>query len=1022
MKKPLRLLLLALGVAVVLVLIAGGLALHSGVQTWAARRALAAQPGMKARLGQLSAGFRTVELADLHFEQDGATITLPSLRAELSVVDAGLNQKVRVRRLVARGWTLDLSRYATGVPIRRTVLTPPPGGRAREFSFLPSAYAAAATPGAAATAVARVFEGVFAGTVLPMELTLDGVELEGDVILPPASGATGRAHITITGGGFAAGREGALDVAVTVALTGADLPVNAVTIRSRLTAAMDTPRTFTRLAAKSEAAATGPQFPRGVRLAAESIAARDAAGENYALNLSGDGRPLVAVRATWPKASRRLDGTWKLDLADADLAPFALGVALPIFTATGAGRFDSDPMTGETRAAGKLDATADKLAALRPELAAVGAVKLAAEFDLARRGDVTRVERLALALAGAQPVLRAESLQPFALNARTGALDAADPARPLLALTLEDVPLAWAGPWLGDLAVSGGGLRGELVATAHAGGVTLRPKRPLTAGGVALTQSGRSVLHAVEVALAVAADYTPQGWQVELAPLTLTSAGKNLISLDARAGRLAGRDQPLKATGKFFAHVPAVLAQPLAGGASGLTRGELAGSFVATLDAQDDVEASFALTDLAADPKLPAAEWPTLNASVRATFAPKGGPISLRVPLLLERGGRKSDLIVTGTVLSTAGVTNLNAQLAGNLLVVEDALPLLAFASNAPPTTDAKSSLATAPAAPATLPPWAGWSGQISFALKKILYADAFAASDVSGALRLDAGVVQLERVRAGLGDGGEAKVSGRLGFDAKSPAPFTWAADLAISEFNPASLFRALNPGRPPTVEGRFAVASKLAGQSPTLAELAATARGDFQLTSKGGVFRGLPVGVASKVESVGKLAAGAAKVGSLISAVTGKKETAIANRAQAVAEISQLFSPIAYDQLSVVLGRDAALNTVVKDFTLIAPEVRLSGGGEVAHRPGTKLLAQALAMEFTLRARGHTAELLKYLDRLDAAPDELGYAACTLPLRIGGTLDQPDASEIARALTALAVEKSGATELFNKLIGGGK
>jgi hypothetical protein len=81
---------------------------------------------------------------------------------------------------------------------------------------------------------------------------------------------------------------------------------------------------------------------------------------------------------------------------------------------------------------------------------------------------------------------------------------------------------------------------------------------------------------------------------------------------------------------------------------------------------------------------------------------------------------------------------------------------------------------------------------------------------------------------------------------------------------------------------------------------------------------------------------------------------------------------------------------------------------------------------MEFKLRARGRMAELLKYLGKLDTTTDDLGYAGCTLPLKIGGTMGQPDTSELNRALANLALEKAGVTEkaseLFNKLLGTGK
>ena len=57
------------------------------------------------------------------------------------------------------------------------------------------------------------------------------------------------------------------------------------------------------------------------------------------------------------------------------------------------------------------------------DVAAMGAVRLTAEFDLARRGETLRVERLVAAFSGAQPVADVRALQPFEFNAQSGERD-----------------------------------------------------------------------------------------------------------------------------------------------------------------------------------------------------------------------------------------------------------------------------------------------------------------------------------------------------------------------------------------------------------------------------------------------------------------------------------------------------------------------------------------------------------------------------------------------------------------------
>lgn len=1015
MKKPLRLLLLGAAALAVLLVAAAAVALNSRVQTWAARRALASRPALHATLGSVSADLGHVELKGLRVEANGAVLTLPTLTAELPLISAGASSKILITRLVAKGWTLDLSKAR---PSAGAAGGAAPGRSAASFALLSSARAA----DPAVTAVAQLFQGIFSQLQLPVDLALDGVELAGDVILPSRGGS---AKLTLTGGGLAAGREGRFALSLDASTTG----LNSLAVRATLLAAMDTPRTFTRLAVRADVAASGLQFPQGVKLAADLSATRAAAGENYSLTLATVDKQLLAVQAAFPGRAVRLAGTWKLDVHTADLAPFTLGRTLPAFAAAGEGRFDTDAAFAAVHAVGRLNATVDHLAVIQPELASLGAVRLVADFDLAQHrdaklGDTLRVERLTAALSGSQPFATVQSLQAFDFNPQTRELKAADPARELLSLTLQGVPLAWAQPLLKNFSLTGGDLRGELAATARDGGFALRAKAPLTATGVSLAQAGQPLLRTVDLSLGLTADYTPQGWQAELAPLTVASGGTTFFTLEARAGQLAGKNQPIKSAGKFSCQLPAVLAQPIARGAVLLTTGDATGEFIVSLEAQQSIQAKLGFANLVADPKLTTEKLPTLNVEVRADIA-AGGQITFNAPLLIERGGRKSDLTIGGTVTPAPAGFVVDARVTSARLVVDDAKILaapLAAAPHATPST-VPSPAAAKPTAPGSAPPWAGVSGQIALALKQVVISDTFQTSDVTGTVRLTAGALQLDGFRAGLGAGSEAKLTGGLNFEAKSATPYALTADLAVNDFDPAPLFLALQPGQPATVEGKFTVVSTLSGRAVTMADLANAAHGDFRLSSKSGVFRGLPVSASSKVEGTGRLAGGIAFLGNLAGAVTGRKEYSdIANKAQAVAAVAKFWQAIPYDQLSVVLTRDAALNTVLKDFSLISPEVRLAGSGRATHAAGAPLLDEALAMEFKLRARGHHGDLLKYLGALDAQPDELGYAGCTLPLRVKGTLGQPDTSELNHALATLALEKTGASDLFNKLLGGGK
>jgi hypothetical protein len=362
---------------------------------------------------------------------------------------------------------------------------------------------------------------------------------------------------------------------------------------------------------RAEAAAAGPRLPREVHLTARASVRREPAGESYALTLAGEGKDLLIVRADYAEAARRISGRWTLDGGDADVGPFAFGRSLPSFNAVSQGRFESDATFAETRASGTLDVSADRLAAASPALAGIGAIRLVADFDLSHRGSSIRVDRLKADASGARPILSVEGLQPFAFDFRTGELDVARADNDLFGIVLRGVPLEWAQPFLGDLGVTAGLLRGEIVASARNGGLTVRSKTPLAIAGLSVRRGDRVLARDVDVALGASADYTPQGWQVEVSDCAVSETGLQgppILSFSMRAGRLSGAGQPVKAEGRIDARLPALFAQPaFRSGPSGplfpsVGKGLLACDFTANLTAPRRCRRNWRLRALAGRP------------------------------------------------------------------------------------------------------------------------------------------------------------------------------------------------------------------------------------------------------------------------------------------------------------------------------------------------------------------------------------------------------------------------------------
>jgi hypothetical protein len=962
---------------VLLLVIVGVLLFSPAVQTWAARRATS---GQDIAIGRVAVGLSATRLDHVRVAQPGMVFTLPSAEVEMALASAASGD-VNIKRLVAKGWILDLT----------------PASSAASSSLNASPASSKTAPAAAvdraekslATEKARTaFEGVFKSLRLPVDLALNGVELEGDVITPE-----GRTHVVVTGGGVGAGREGVLALKAEV-VAGA----SSVAVRGDLAVRMDSPRTLDRVVLKVGVNATGPSFPSGLPFQLILDAARQVdSSEAYTVAVLVGEKPLFNLAAAMPAGAAPLTGTWKIDARDADLAPFAAGRALPTLTATGQGSFTADRLFNEIQASGQLTADLDRLAVLEPALAALGAVHLNAEFDVAQIGKLTRVRKLSARLDGAQPVASLAALQPFDFDAATAALKLTDPASGLLRINLQALPLSWVAPFLpAGLVVTGDDVRGEWLAAAQAdGGFALKPVQPLKLTQLNVTQAGRPLVRALDLTLRATADYTPKGWTAEINEFNAASAGAPVLTVSAQAAQLNAPDQPLKLTGRYEVNLPTLLAQPVAAESASLAQGVARGDFTATVAATKQATFTLQLADLVATPG--AMPLPTVVLTARADIA-ADGRIDASFPLVITRGSRRSDLMFAAVVTTLPAGQSIAAKLTGDALYVED---LQAFAALAPatapapvpaskpvaprsPTRTSPSTGTTTPTAPATAV-WAGLNGELQLALKKIIYTTDFTATDLTGVVKIGPTAIMLEDLRGVLGLSGALKASGGLRFEAQAPAPYALQADFAVTQLDVAALLRAVQPGKDPVVEGKFDLTTRLAGRATTPAGFTDTALGDINLTSRNGVVRALT----SKNATVAKRAGQAAALVGLFGQLSGDtRTTQAAAQAAAAAEVARELGNLAYDQLNLVLARDAEANLAIKDLTLKSPSISLTGTGRITQQPGVPLLRQPLLLTLQLGAKQRLADNLYTLKLLAPTTDPLAYAPLTEALTFDGTL----------------------------------
>jgi hypothetical protein len=984
-----RLLIFGGGVAGLL-LLAAAASFCPPVQTYAAQRFLASATRPGSSLRHLSAGLSRVSLTGLRLDLNGAILTVPSAEAELAVLSAGLGRGFHVRRLVAKGWTLDLaSRGPAGLADVGA------GGRGP------------ATPWAA-----RAAGSLLAAFNVPSNLSVDGVDLEGTVIFPDENGRPmGRAQVAAVGGGLATGRSGRFLCRVSAALDDAAAPVSALAVRGALSATIDPSGTFTRADIRMEANARGREFPAGIGLTGEASAARNAGSKVYMLALERGGERIASLDAQNADGSRRFAGAWHLGLKDTDLAPFALGRSLPKFDVAGEGAYDFDAATRDVHAVGKLRASADRLGILTARLAGLSPVDLAADFDFAAVGSSLRVDRLEASLSGAKPVASVRALQPFEFNASTGELKVARPTGDLVGISLTGVPLAWVAGSVPAVAIAGDDVQGEFVIRAEDGRLALRTKAPLQAAGVSLSPDGRPFAAGLEVSAFVLADYAPQGWQFQLAPLSVKSDGIRMLSLEARLGGLTGGGQALKAAGSWSADLPALLAQPGAADLPRLTAGDASGSFEASLDSTLEVLAKVALRNLAMDAS-PAVALPSVTSDIRADFEPNGRT-AFSLPLHLDYGSRTADLALSGTYSSSKDGPAVDGTFSGTRLALQDLAAVSALTARPGPEASAAAAGPADGAAKvrAARPFWPAIHSRLSVRLESVEL-PRMELSDVRGTVVVAPTSLRVESGTASIGGGSAARIDGEIKFSPVDVQPYSFWASVAAENVDSAPLFRSIDPDKPPAIEGRFDLTGHLAGSAEDPANLLGGSTGECKLSSKDGLFRALRTDVVDAVKQApSKLVDALDSVTSLFGKKTDKLGEALVESATGLSEIH-------YDQVSVTAVRGADLNIILRQFVLIAPEERISGSGSITYQEGVPIRAQPLSVDLEVGARGRLGMILGIVGMLkEGGADELGYTPLYQTVHLGGTLQNIDQGQWREMLVQAPLRKG--SRLFDKLLG---
>lgn len=988
--KYLRFLLIALATAAVLALLLAGVALTSPLQTWYARMELLDQPGMQGSIGSVSAAFGKLEVEDLRLQVGRVVLTMPALQARLPLIKAAWDHQVEARSIVAHGWTLDLTRLQQ---VEEEVETPDTDAAAPEKQ------------------AAAVFGGILAGRRLPIDTSLDGVDLDGEVLVAAPGGKPPvRVHLSVIGGGMAAGHEGHFTIDAERVADDPDATGKPASAHCSLIVAMDTPRTVGRAAIRADLAGTAASQPVDITVSASAERRGGSDDEAYSVDLIRGDRHVATVTASYPAASGRLAGTWKIDARDADISPFATGRPLPSFALSGGGKFDSDTAFEHLHLVGRLAAIGSRFSGLASAADRLGTLTVDAPFDVVRRGSSLHFERLSASIGAYRPFADVKALQPFDLDWESGSVRVGNPGLDFMAASIRHLPLARFPALPGGLAFSDGDAAGDFIVRSTGSGFTVRPRGPLSASGVSIQRSGRIVARDLDLSVPVSADIAAGHWEFQLSPFTIDSGARRLASIEAKGSWAVGTGKPVELSGSWKADLEALSSLPAVPGLNWVSGRSANGDFKASVGAASELECK--LTLVGRDPAH------TVSATVNADEDP-GGAGEFLAPVKISFGSDVSDISAEGSWASEKSEPWTEIKLSSESVALEQlrllALPLAAAGGVPVPPRSAAGGTWAPTGSRDQVPFWGDWVGRVTIAFDKLRTSDQD-YTDVGGSFEVDHGSIQLEGGHGELPSKNMASMEGSIVFDAANPAPYSLTGKAAALSAIDSAVLLPPQPGDDPAIQGHFTVATSISGSGRNLDELIAGTQEEFVLTGVNGIIRILKTDVSDAIpeakEPVSDSLADAGNfVGAHLLGIKGHSLGLAANRlsttAEAVIDFTNQVGEIGYDTISVTAIRGSDRTIRLSNLEMTAADEHLKGTGQIAYVRGLPISDEPLSVELQLGVHDVLIKLLSTAGLLSPEKDSLGYSLLRDPVRLGGTLAHIDAKAWHDLLAKAAVQK---------------
>lgn len=527
-----KLLLVVVGTLIVLVALIVGLALTPGVQTWAVRRAVANTEGATITVGRVAAGFSSAELTHLRVEQPGMVANIARVDVGYSASALVLGRRLELSRLNVDGLEVDLRSASPATPANAA-----PGASSTP---VPVAGASGVTRAVVDTSDApAAFRGLFEQAVLPLQLKIATLKVDGRALLSASQTAT----FSLDGGGIAPGAEGRVNVKANLVDTDAAAAVRGARIDGVVTVLVDNDSHLNRVNLQTSTIVEGEGLPADALGLAATLQRAEGGREDYTAKLT---RPrgavvdtLLDLRSQFDPTTSSLSGAWDVAMPREALAALLTGLSLPELALNGSGTFGWQASTGAATTAGTLRGQVARLTTLSPALESVGAVQFETTFEAQTDAASARLSRLELNVATPEGVTLAEvrSLQPVSFVFANQTLTFANAGQELARIAVRALPVAWAQPFAAPLELRGGTLSAAFTIRAEADGsrVEARTAEPLAVRDLTVAGADGLIVENVSLTVSPTINYAAGALSAGLAQLEVTSPAGDAVRGSVRA-------------------------------------------------------------------------------------------------------------------------------------------------------------------------------------------------------------------------------------------------------------------------------------------------------------------------------------------------------------------------------------------------------------------------------------------------------------------------------------------------------